>query len=345
MDWRQLKNLSVRKKIEQRASIIKLIRRFFDDRGFLEIDSPLLARYGNLEPNLNLLKTEISEANGKKHQAYLITSPEYSLKKFLSAGFSKIYQLGKCFRNGEPWNETHNPEFTLLEWYEAGKNYLDLMERAEELMEFLMEDLFAGETSQELKYQNQTINLTSPWARLSMREAWQKYAGVGLNDFLTHDTMRSLAKKKGYTVKADDSFDDLFFKIFLSEIEPRFIELNQPVFLYDYPVQLAALSQIKKDDPCYAERFELYLGGLELANACTELIDAAEQEKRFKNDQAKMTNLGKEVLEIDQDFMSALKSGLPKCAGIALGVDRLIMLLTDSKDISEIMPFTTKEIF
>lgn len=345
MDWRQLKKTQLRRKLEKRASIIKLIRRFFDERGFLEIDSPLLVRFGNLEPNLNLLKTEIREANGKKHQAYLITSPEYSLKKILSAGFSEIYQLGKCFRNGEPWNETHNPEFTLLEWYEAGKNYSDLMERAEELMEFLMKNLFAGETSQELKYQNRTINLTRPWARLSMREAWQKYAKADLNEFLTYDTMRSLAKNKGYTIGKDDTFDDLFFKIFLSEIEPRLVELGRPVFLFDYPVSLAALAQIKKDDPRFAERFELYLGGLELANAYTELTDAAEQEKRFKNDQAKMMNLSKEVLEIDQDFISALKSGLPQCAGIALGVDRLIMLLTDSKDISEIMPFTTKEIF
>ncbi len=206
-----------------------------------------------------------------------------------------------------------------------------------------MERLSGGQKS--LFFQGQNISISRPWVRISMREAWQKYAGADLNDCLTFVTMRTLAAQKGCIVTDGDSWEDLFFKIFLTEIEPRLAKENKPVFLYDYPVQLAALSRVKKDDPRYAERFELYIGGLEVANAYGELIDAEEQRKRFEENQKEQVKRGLRRREIDEDFLQALQSGLPECAGIALGVDRLTMLLLDTPDISQVIPFAAKEIF
>ncbi len=349
MRWQELKNNpTAKEKLRQRGEILKSIREFFWQNGFLEVETPLLVKDGNLEPNLELFKTELKESNGAKHDAYLITSPEYGLKKLLSAGLPKIFQLGKCFRNGEPWAGAHNPEFTMLEWYEASENYLGLMDRVEQLFFCVIARIRQlAETKQScfIEYQGQKIDFSTPWLRLSMREAWQKYAGVDLNNFLTYDTMRALVKEKKYTISVEDTWDDLFFKIFLSEVELQITALNQPVFLYDYPVQMAALSRVKKDDPRYAERFELYIGGLEIANAYSELIDWQEQEKRFQDDVLLRQKLGKEAIDYDHDLISALKSGLPACAGISVGVDRLVMLLTNSKNIEEILPFTVNELF
>lgn len=337
MRWQELKNNPIAKeKLFQRGVILKSIREFFWQNGFLEVETPLLIKDGNLESNLELFKTELKEFNGAKHNAYLITSPEYGLKKLLAAGFPKIFQLGKCFRNGEPWAGAHNPEFTMLEWYEAGENYLGLMDRVEKLFAFIAD---------KCGLKNFKPITGSPWLRLTMREAWQKFAGADLNNFLTYATMRALVKEKKYTISVDDTWDDLFFKIFLSEVEPRITALNQPIFLYDYPVQMAALSRVKKDDPRYAERFELYISGLELANAYSELIDWQEQEKRFQDDVLLRQKLGKEAIDYDRDLIAALRSGLPECAGISVGVDRLAMLLTNSKKIEEILPFTAGEIF
>jgi len=281
------------------------------------------------------------QENGQPVKSYLITSPELSLKKALAGGLPKIFQLGKCFRDHEPWGETHNPEFTMLEWYETGVDYKDIMARTEELVAFVAQKL-GGELK--IKYQGREIDLTPPWPKLTMAEVWQKYAGADLNNYLDYDKMAELAKSKGYTVNPGDSFDDLFFKIFLSEVEPRLTELNQPVFIYDYPAPMAALSRIKKDDKRWAERFELYMAGLELANAYSELTDADEQRERFEADIEKRKELGKDPLQIDEDLIEALKN-VPPCGGIALGVDRLAMLLTDSKSIDEVFFLSASNIF
>ncbi|MCX6779331.1 MAG: EF-P lysine aminoacylase EpmA [Candidatus Magasanikbacteria bacterium] len=327
MRWQEIKTQEkIKNNLIQRSVFLSKIRGFFAEKGYVEIDSPLLVAKPNMEPNLDIFET-------------ILRNPEFALKKILVAGLPKIYQMSKCFRNNEPWNENHNPEFTLLEWYETGINYFNLMDQVEKLVRFISNQQTV------INYQGKEINLISPWIRMSMQEAWAKYAGVDLNNYLTYDTMRTLVLKKGYTVTEDDSWEDLFFKIFLTEIELRFSESHQPVFLYDFPVSMAAMSRIKKEDPRYAERFELYIGGLEIANAYGELTDAVEQEKRFLEDQKEQEKKGLVKREIDEDFLQALKSGVPECAGIALGVDRLIMLLTNSKDIAEVVPFCTKEIF
>lgn len=337
MKWLDIKNNpQLAENLRVRGEILRLIRDFFYQKDFLEIDGPLMVRYGNLEPNLDLFNTTLKDNFGTEFKMSLITSPEYTLKKLLAANFHKIYQLSKCFRNNEPWNEGHNSEFTMIEWYETGTDYNHLMNRVEELVNFVAK-------GKSIEYQGKSIVINKPWLRLSMQEAWKKYANVDLNNFLTRDTMRTLALSKGYTINEDDSFDDLFFKIFLTEIEPQITAIFQPVFLYDYPVQMAALSRVKASDPRYAERVELYIGGFELANGYSELIDFEEQKQRFLQDQKKCRMWGKPAPEIDTDFMAALESGLPVCAGIALGVDRLVMLLTNAKDIGEVVPFTVKD--
>lgn len=349
MKWQELKdNIQAQKKLKQRAEIFKLIRRYFDEAGFLEIDSPLLVAKPGLEPNLNPMEVLAHQENGQPVKGYLITSPELSLKKALAGGLLKIFQLGKCFRDHEPWGENHNPEFTMLEWYETSADYKDIMARTEELTAFVAQKLSGA---LKIKYQGREIDLTPPWPKLSMTEAWQKYAGADLNNYLDYDKMAELAKSKGYTIKTDDSFDDLFFKIFLSEVEPRLTELNRPVFIYDYPAQMAALSRIKKEEALliggqarWAERFELYIAGLELANAYSELTDADEQRARFEADIEKRKELGKEPLQIDEDLLAALKN-IPPCGGIALGVDRLVMLLTDSKTIGESLFLAAGDLF
>lgn len=339
MDWREAKNNpTAKERLISRGRILQSTRDFFQKRGFLELDTPLLVRCAGSEPNLNPLKVSLTDEQNREHHGYLITSPEYSLKKFLAAGFPKIFQLGKCFRNNEPWGFNHNPEFTMLEWYETKLDYQGLMKTTEDLFLAL-----ARTTS--INYRGQTINLATPWPRLSMIEAWQLYSGVDLNRFLTYNEISWLAEQKGYRVKGDDTYDDIFFKIFLSEIEPKIANGPQPVFLYDYPSQMAALSKIKAADPRYAERFELYCGGMELANAYTELIDTKEQRRRFEEDVKKRKEFGKPDIPIDEELLSALSSGLPPCAGIALGMDRLIMLLTNDSDIEEVIPLSANNLF
>ncbi len=343
-----------KEKVVKRAKIIQDLRGFFIERGFLEVTTPALVPTPSLEPYLTPLDTSFTDARGQIYTGSLITSPEYSLKKLLAAGLAdKIFEIVKVWRGGEALGGLHNPEFTMIEWYRLTADYRALMTDTEELVNFL-----AGDEA--LTYQGEKIDLTRPWPRLTMAAAWQKYADLELNNFLEPAKMAELARERGYQVLASDSFDDLFFKIFLNEIEPKLTRpashpdpalagegshsVSRPLFLYEYPSQMAALSRLSKSDPRYAERFELYLGGLELANAFSELNDPVEQRRRLVEDQETRRRLGKKVYPLDESFLSALKN-LPDCAGIALGVDRLIMLLTDSQSIDEVIAFPTSELF
>ena len=349
------------------------MRDFFIKRGFLEVSTPSLVPIPSLEPYLTPLDTTFMNERGRIFSGSLITSPEYSLKKLLAQGYGpKIFEICKVWRGGESFGGLHNPEFTMLEWYHVGVDYKTIMEETEQLICSLA-------PNPSFNYQGKQIDLSLPWPRLSMREAWQKHAGVDLNDFLERDRMAWLVKNKGYQAGANDSFDDLFFKIFLNEIEPKLTSptevipseaprrslsrakskgsgqaprsrgissgIGRPLFLYDYPQQMAALSRLSQADPRYAERFELYLAGIELVNAFSELIDPVEQLERLKADQELRQKLGKKVYPIDSAFIKALETGLPECGGIALGVDRLVMILTDSTDINEVIAFGAAETF
>jgi lysyl-tRNA synthetase class 2 len=334
-------------KLKARSACVKLIRRWFDERGFTEMHTPRLVGLPGQEPYLEPFWTEVVEATGARHPAALITSPEYLMKRLLAAGLDKIYDLGPCFRNGEPWDGTHDPEFLLLEWYRRDAGLEDLMRDTEEMVKWVMrqsvvlneEQRSEGSLKEILGFVQDDVR----WRRLTVEESWRIYSGIELAPLLDdREAMAQVVKGRGQTVTESDTWDDLFFKIFLSEIEPRLGEV--PTFLYRYPASMAALARRSKDDPRWAERVELYIGGLELANGFAELCDPAEQRKRFEQEQALRASLGKPVWGIDEKFIAALPA-MGDAAGIAFGVDRLAMLLTGSKSINEILPASAGERF
>lgn len=342
MSWQRLRDPKLQHKLYQKSRIIQLIREFFIKQNFFEAETPILVKVPGQEPYLNPLKTELRDEKGRIFKAYLITSPEYAHKKFLAAGFRKTFEITKAFRSGEPWGETHNPEFTILEWYRANADYKKIMKDTERLIIFLYQKLFPNEELI-LNYQNLRIDLSRPWPRISLKKAWEKFTKTKFPKRFSRQNFAHLCFKKGYPVTKNDNLDDLFFKIFLTEVEPN-LPKERPVFLYDYPVFLGALAKRKKKDPNFVERFELYIGGLEIANAFSELNDPEEQKKRFLAEQKLRKRLNKEVFPFDLDFLDALRF-LPKAAGIALGVDRLAMLFTNSSSINEVIAFPAKELW
>lgn len=347
---------------ETRCEIIRLIREFFWAEGFVETDTPLAVRFPGQEPYLNPIPLTIhdtrlrpgfdGQARGLEHRMYLHTSPEFSMKKLLAAGFEKIFQITKTFRDYESFGGNHNPEFTMIEWYRAPGTYQDFMDDTERLFKFVGARL----KIKELRLKDYKIAVDQTWERASMRELWQKYVGVELNEFLELDKLVELVKLRGYQVNDGDTYDDLFFKIFLNEMEPK-LGIEKPIFIYDYPAQMASLSRLCEHDPRYAERVECYIGGLELSNGFGELTDAEEQQKRLENDRALRQKLGKETWPVDPDFIAALRSGVPaneissdgpssaswrigaaaSAAGVAMGVDRMVVLFTGAKDINEVI--------
>lgn len=327
---------NLKEKLILRAKIIAEVRKFFEQREFLELDTPSLVKYPGQEPYLDVFKTEFKaefEGVGVRDDLYLITSPEYALKKYLVAGFEKIFQITKAFRNKESFSNRHNPEFTMLEWYRAFADYRDMMKDTEDLVKYLWGKFRLGE--EVLKFNGCEVDMLVDWEKLSVVEAFEKYAGVGEEELADVERLRETVREKGYKLEGGEIFDDLFFTIFLNEIEPR-LGAEMPVVLYDYPVSMAALSKPCSDRPGYAERFEVYIAGLEICNAFSELNDWKEQDRRLKEEREARLGMGKEVYDVDQGFIEALKFGMPPSGGNALGVDRLIMLLLGEEDIRNV---------
>lgn len=244
------------------------------------------------------------------------------------AGLGNCFAITKSFRNMETNSRLHNPEFTILEWYRVGADYFDIMNDCEKLITSVGSGL--GHT------------FSSLWERITVAAAFKKYAGVNFDEFIDHAP--EIAKKKGYSVEKNTTWEELYNQIFLNEIEPH-LGGEKPTIIYEFPAALAALAKKKATDPRFAERFELYIAGLELADAYSELTDPVEQEERFKKEIAQLKRVGKTVYDYDHDFIDALKVGLPKCAGIAVGVDRLVMLLADVTDIADVLFFPASEEF
>ncbi|MDP3793356.1 MAG: amino acid--tRNA ligase-related protein, partial [Candidatus Uhrbacteria bacterium] len=278
-----------------RTKIIKAIRQFFDERGFTEMFTPRLVSLPGQEPNLEPFWTTVEEENGTKHEAALITSPEYAMKRLLASGLDKIYDLGPCFRNAEPWDGSHDPEFLLLEWYRRDAEIEDILKDTEQMVQYV---------ASQLQTTNYTLP-TTPFRRLSVKEAMKHHAEIDLDKLLDHpETLPDLVRAHGQTVSSKDSFDDLFYKIFLSKVEPA-LGWNkdrteyQPTFLTYYPAAMAALARRNPQDPRYALRAELYIGDLELANGFAELADPDEQRERFLEERALRQVQGKKVWALD----------------------------------------------
>ena len=336
--WRPDRFALRRAMLDKRGRILGAVRSFFADRGFVEVDTPALQVSPGLEPHLRAFATELHDPQqGQAALRYLHTSPEFAMKKLLVAGIPRIWQLAHVFRDGER-SEIHHPEFSMLEWYRTGASYRDLMEECAALVRACQHA--AG--AQALSWRGHTADAIGEWQRISVAEAFQEHCGLDLlataPDPLQPDYNRLAAAANGIGIAPHpgDDWETLFFRIFLDRIEPR-LGLGMPTILYDYPLSMGALARRRPDDPRLAERFEVYICGLELANAFGELTDAAEQRARFLADQARKRQLYGRIYPIDEDFLDALEQGLPDCAGIALGFDRLVMLATAAEDIEEVL--------
>lgn len=285
--------------LEARARILQSIRAFFVGRDYLEVETPHRIPANAPEGYIDAVPSG---------DWFLHTSPELCMKRLLAAGYPRLFQLCRCWRQGER-GDRHLPEFTMLEWYRSGCDYHTLMEECEALLRTLA-------PSGELRWQGETLDLSPSWERLSVTEAFARHASLPLQQAL--DSGR---------------FDECL----ALEVEPR-LGRTTPTFLIEYPAELAALARHKPDDPTVAERFELYFCGIELANAFSELTDAAEQRRRFAAEEAQRRAAGKPPYPSPEPFLAELPA-MPPAAGIALGVDRLVMLLTDKVHIDEIVAF------
>jgi elongation factor P--(R)-beta-lysine ligase len=323
--------------LRKRAAILAAIRGFFREQGFTEVDTPALQTSPGLEPALHAFATRIIEPGAPEgRQLYLHTSPEFAMKKLLAAGMERIFQLAHAFRNGDR-GPLHHPEFMMLEWYRAGATYRDLMADCEGLLRAAL--AAAGEKN--FSWRGRRADPEQAWQYLSVADAFQKFCGVDLLASCADPLAPSLslladgARALGIAPHAGDEWEDLFFRIFLEKIEPQ-LGVGAPTILYDYPISMAALARAKPEDARLAERFELYVAGLELANAFGELTDVAEQRARFLRDQEKRRARFGEAYPIDEDFLRALEQ-MPASAGIALGVDRLVMLACGAERIEDVL--------
>ena len=340
-NWVRLKKDAVLKNnLILKSKILSGIRSFFEDAGFIEIDPPSLVHLPGMEPHLEPLAVRVTGQMEDKKRFFLHTSPEYALKKLLTGGLTRIYAMGHVFRNGEI-SATHNPEFMMIEWYRAGADYRDLMDDCEALVLHLAEKL--GLKS-ELTYLGLPIRLERPWPRIEIPIAFREYAGVDLDGIATYEALVESARKKGYDeIDSSWPWEDVFYKIYFHEVEPH-LPKDRPYFLTDYPVEMGALARKKPSNPRYAERFELYAGGLELANAFSELTDPEEQGERLSDEQRQRADQGCEAFPVDVTFLEALRTGMPSSAGIALGVDRLVMLLLDAPTLRDVLPFPMEDL-
>jgi len=312
-----------------RAQMMHSIRDFFHAQDYVEVETPVLQVMPSADVHIHGFETELWGPDLKKARSlYLQTSPELDMKKLLVAGMERVFQICKVFRNGED-TKRHNPEFTMLEWYRTGGDYRDLMADCEGLVHFVCEAAGLSHIGE--------CDPFAPWQRISVSEAFETMAGIDLMAYLEDcDGFRDAIAGQGIRVVDDDRWDDLFFRVMAEKIEP-YLGFESPAILYDYPASMACLARKKAEEPRLAERFELFVGGVELANGFSELTDAAEQRRRFEADMQEKRDLYGFDYPLDEEFLQALEHGMPECCGIAMGLDRLAMLLSGAEDIERVL--------
>jgi elongation factor P--(R)-beta-lysine ligase len=334
---RWLQDGPFRERVRLRSEVLWQIRAFFRSRGFLEVDTPALVAAPGTEPHLEPFRTELGHPDGRRVPAYLHTSPELAMKKLLCGGMERIFQLCHVFRNAE-LSRTHQPEFTMLEWYRAYASYDEIMTDTEELLAAVARAL-RGTASFEV--QGRTVDLEGPFERLPVARALQRYCRRAEGEADTSpEGIRALAAERGLWrpgSEAPPDHEELFFQLLLNDVEPR-LGLERPTFLLDYPPWQAALARLRGG---VAERVELYVAGLELANGFTELNDAREQRRRSTAELDERARLGGMPCPADEELLAALEHGMPPSGGIALGVDRLAALAAGVTDLGELtlLPF------
>jgi len=328
-----------------REKVIGAIRSFFKTQDFHEVQTPILVPTPSCEANLEVFQTELRTLKGKKRNGYLIMSPEYSIKKLLAAGIGNCFEITKCFRNEEEVSKLHNPEFTMLEWYRINSDYIRVMEDFEGLFIDIIKKINPNFDLKNWTYQNESYDISLPWTRITIAEAFQKLAHIDTDTLLSEQGLLEIAKDKGYKVSEKTAWEEIFYQIIFNEIEPELKKTGKPYFLYDYPVSQASLSKKKESDPRFAERFEVFVASTELGNCFSELLDAKEQKTRFEKDLAERKRNGKTMYSVDEELIKALNSGMPEVSGIAVGVDRLVMLAGNFETLSDTLFFPANEIF
>lgn len=303
--------------LRQRADVIKKIRHFFENRGVLEVDTPIMCKATGTDPHIESIPALFSNLGESHHlTCYLQTSPEFAMKRLLAAGSGPIYQINKAFRNGEV-GKIHNPEFTMLEWYRPGFDHHALMDEVDELFK--------------------TILHCDAAERFTYRELFQHYLEID-PVYASIDDLRHCVEEQGLEADLALSHDGWLQLIMSHFIEPQ-LGYQTPTFIYDFPAAQASLARLNPDNPSVAERFEVYVNGMELANGFHELLDADEQRKRFLDNLHDRAAENLPTVPLDELFLSALKHGLPDCSGVALGIDRLIMLALKKSSIQEVLSF------
>lgn len=302
--------------LKKRARLLQQIRAFFLERSVLEVDTPTLSYAGLSEPNI-----ESFQLTDSSNRLYLHTSPELPMKRLLAAGSGSIYQIARVFRQGES-GRNHNPEFTLLEWYRVGWGYRELMDEIVQLLTTIIG----------------TERLTKPAEWLSYEDAFERYLQIDPLS-ATADELARCAEGQGIDLHADEmACNDWLDLLFAEKIQPQ-LGRGRISFIYDYPANQASLARLKPDNSNLAERFELFVDGVELGNGFGELTDAKEQRARFEHDLVVRERRGAHLAPLDERFLAALEHGLPECSGVAIGIDRLLMAVLEAGSIDEVIAF------
>jgi lysyl-tRNA synthetase class 2 len=321
-------NSEVKDIFRVRSLVIAAIRRFFDQRGFIEVETPVL------HPSAGgaLAMPFITHFNALDQDFYLRIALELHLKRLIVAGFDKVYEIGKVFRN-EGISTTHSPEYTLLESYEAYADYQDVMTMVEEMIYKVSEQVLSAS---EISYGGEIINLKPPWRRVSLRDAVREYSGIDFVKYPTASGLREKMRSSGLEADPDKNWAKLVDELYKTTVRPKLVP---PTFLLDYPVSMSPLAKSKPGEERVVERFQAVAGGLEIANAYSELNDPIEQRLRFEEQLKERPAEGEERWTIDEDYLTALEFGMPPTGGLGVGIDRLIMLLTDQPSIREVILF------
>ena len=321
-------NPEVRDVFEKRSRVVKLLRRFFEDRGFLEVETPMMQAI----PGGAAAKPFITHHNSLDMDLYLRVAPELFLKRLLVGGFDRVFEVNRNFRN-EGISVRHNPEFTMVEFYQAYATFTDLIDLTEQLIVSLAKEIVG---SLQVPNGDQVIDLTPPWRRLTIGEAVVAHGGATQAEVASQSGLQQFAKRTNLKVELNAAFGNLLVEVFEEVAEAKLIE---PTFITGYPLEVSPLARKNDENPALVDRFELYIGGRELANAFSELNDPADQRQRFLEQMEARAAGDEEANPIDDDYVRALEYGMPPAAGEGIGIDRLVMFLTNSPSIRDVILF------
>lgn len=323
-------NPKVREVFVKRTQIIKALRRYLDARGFLEVETPMMQPIAGGAA----ARPFITHHNALGIDLYLRIAPELYLKRLLVGGFEKVYEINRNFRN-EGISTKHNPEFTMLEYYQAYADYRDMMDLTEDMIYQVVMEVLG---SPEVEYQGTKIDFTPPWERITMLEAIKEFSGVDVAGLESDEDARRLARNLNLKVDKNANKGEVINEIFEEFVEPHLI---QPTFVYSYPVEVSPLAKRNRENPGLTDRFEVFVMGRELGNAFSELNDPVDQRQRFEMQVKKRRQGNAEAHMMDEDYINALEYAMPPAGGAGIGIDRLVMLLTDSPSIRDVILFPT----